>query len=142
MRRLRPPEVPETPRFWDEQEQLLRRATGRRRRIPRLRVFVSPRTTAPLGAAIAGMVALAMLAAPAPGDLPGSTMPHWSASSPQADVIDRPFFGPQPWEVPRPTHAAPPLVEEEVHLIDGSFEVDELRPDEPGELPPPSTTPQ
>lgn len=142
MRRLRPPQIPETPRFWDEQEQLLRRATRRRRLIPRLPTFAFPVTTAPLGAAIAGMVALALFMAPPPVDLTDSTLPHWTVPGQYLQSIDRPFFGPQPWEVPRPSHAAPPVAEEEVHLIDGSFEVDELRPDEPGVTSPPSTLPQ
>ncbi|NND85434.1 MAG: hypothetical protein HKN46_09830 [Acidimicrobiia bacterium] len=141
MRRLRPPEIPETPRFWDEQERLLRKATRRRRFIPRLPAVAFPMTTAPLGAAIAGMVALAMFVAPPSGDLTGSTLPHWSVPGQYMDVIDRPFFGPQPWDVPRPSSAAPPVVEEAVHLIDGSFQVDELRPDEPGNPAPPSTLP-
>lgn len=98
--------------------------------IPRLPSFALATTPAPLGAAIAGMVALALFAAPPAGDMTGASLPHWTVPGQYAEVVDRPFFGPQPWQVPRPAREAPTLAEEEVHLIDGAFVVDELRTDE------------
>lgn len=141
MRRLRRPQIPDTPRFWEEQERVLRRAVQRRARIPRLPAFSFASTTAPLGAVVAGMVALAMFTAAPGGELTGSTLPSWSQTTEYHHIVDRPFFGPQPWSVPREDRPAPTPVGEE-HLIDGSFAVEELRPVEPGEPAPPDTIPQ
>lgn len=135
MRELRPPEVPDTPEFRRRVEAMLRRAVSTKARVPRMPRRWRRWSTAPVGGAFVGLLAVSFFMNLSVSTVPpGSSLPHWTA--PEVTVDSQPAPSPDAGHNVR--RVGPPRVERP--LIDGRFRRSELRVDSTV-VTPPTTVP-